>query len=211
VLIRILRFDILPPSFYLLPSNVPKPINIESLWRHPARTAAPLLLGRFLCHRGKNGAVTRWRITEVEAYCGLRDRASHASKGETPRNRVMYGPPGFWYVYLCYGVHWMLNLVTGPEGYPAAILLRGVEGAVGPGRLTTALHITKTLDGKPCTRATGLWIEGPADIPIGCRRRRGPRIGVDYAGPKWAAVHYRWWLEAKTIKGPKEPRSKRQP
>jgi len=75
------------------------------------------------------------------------------------------------------------------------VLLRGVEGAVGPGRLTKALKINKKLNGLPCARATGLWIEGPAEIPAGWRRRRGPRIGVDYAGPRWAGVHYRWWME----------------
>ncbi len=169
--------------------------KISDLWHQPAQVVAPQLLGRWLGRRGVDGVVTRWRIMEVEAYCGPRDRASHAARGPTPRNRVMYGPPGVWYVYLCYGVHWMLNLVTGPEGYPAAVLLRGVEEAKGPGRLTRTLQISKEFDGQPCSQSTGLWIEGPAEIPAGWRRRRGPRIGVDYAGPRWAAVPYRWWLE----------------
>jgi len=146
--------------------------------------------------------MTRFMITETEAYCGPLDRASHASRGPTPRNRVMFGPPGFWYVYLCYGVHWMLNLVTGPEGYPSAVLFRGVEGHTGPGKLTRALNINKTFDGLRCAKTTGLWIEGPAEILGGWRRRRGPRIGVDYAGPKWAAKHYRWWLESPVGKDP---------
>jgi DNA-3-methyladenine glycosylase len=134
-------------------------------------------------------------ITEVEAYCGPLDRASHASRGPTPRNRGMFGPPGYWYVYLCYGVHWMLNLVTGPDGYPSAVLLRGVEDFSGPGRLTRAFQITKIFDGRTCSRGTGLWIEGPAKVLPDWRRRRGPRIGVDYAGPQWSAKPYRWWLE----------------
>ncbi len=171
--------------------------KIETLWHQPARQVAPALLGRFLCRRGADGVVTRWRIVEVEAYCGPLDRASHASRGVTPRNRVMFGPPGFWYVYLCYGVHWMLNLVTGPEGYPSAVLLRGVEGAVGPGRLTKALKINYQFDGTPCAQPTDLWIEGPAEIPAGWRRQRGPRIGVDYAGPRWARMHLRWWMGEK--------------
>ncbi|HVU37211.1 MAG TPA: DNA-3-methyladenine glycosylase [Opitutales bacterium] len=171
--------------------------RIESHWAEPARAVAPLLLGRWLCRRERNGKITRARITETEAYCGPRDRASHAARGITPRNRVMFGPPGFWYVYLCYGVHWMLNLVTGPEGYPSAVLLRGVEGATGPGRLTRALQITKAFDGRPCARSADLWVEGPAEIPPDLHMRRGPRIGVDYAGPHWAGRHYRWWLEQK--------------
>jgi len=180
--------------------------DLEKLWHQPATLVAPALLGRSLCHREANGKVTRVLITEVEAYCGFKDRASHASRGETPRNRVMFGPPGFWYVYLCYGVHWMLNLVTGPEGYPAAILLRGVEGYIGPGRLTKGLGITKDFDGKPCSRQAGLWIEGPAEVPAEWRKRRGARIGVDYAGAHWAGKHYRWWLEPKAKKRKKPTR-----
>ncbi len=174
--------------------------DIEKLWHQPAREVAPQLLGRWLCRLEKGGEVVRWRIVEVEAYCGPRDRASHAARGMTPRNRIMFGPPGFWYVYLCYGVHWMLNLVTGPEGYPSAVLLRGVEGAVGPGRLTKALKINRRLDSQPCAEASGLWIEGTAEIPPGWRMRRGPRIGVDYAGAHWAGRHLRWWMAPKTKK-----------
>jgi DNA-3-methyladenine glycosylase len=169
--------------------------KIQEIWHRPARQVAPALLGYRLCRRSRDGRVTRVLITEVEAYCGPHDRASHASRGPTPRNRIMFGPPGYWYVYLCYGVHWMLNLVTGPEDYAAAVLLRGVEGAIGPGRLTRALKITKIFSGQKCSRSSGLWIEGPAEIPSGWRRHRGPRIGVDYAGPRWAAQPYRWWLE----------------
>jgi DNA-3-methyladenine glycosylase len=165
---------------------------LEELWHLPARMAAPALLGRQLCRRGSDGVVTRVMITEVEAYCGPSDLASHASKGQTPRNAVMFGPPGFWYVYLCYGVHWMLNLVTGPEGYASAVLLRGVVGANGPGRLTKALQVDRSFERKPCLPATDLWIEGIGNMPAGWRRQRGPRIGVDYAGPHWAAKPYRW-------------------
>jgi len=171
--------------------------KIDELWHKPAQVVAPALLGRWLCKRGRGGKVTRLRITEVEAYCGPKDRASHAARGMTPRTRVMFGPPGFWYVYLCYGVHWMLNLVTGPQGYPSAVLLRGLEGVNGPGRMTRRLKITKTTDGQMCAKKTGLWIEGRAETPAGWRRRRGPRIGVDYAGKHWAGKHYRWWLEEK--------------
>lgn len=178
--------------------------KIEEIWHETAKKAAPALLGRWLCRRVGDGVVRRWMITEAEAYCGWEDRASHAARGPTARNRVMFGPPGFWYVYLCYGVHWMLNLVTGPEGYPAAVLLRGVaevlpDGGLrlvaGPGRLTRALGITKALDGKKCAAGSGLWIEGAGEAPAGWRRRRGPRVGVDYAGARWAGMRYRWWLE----------------
>ena len=170
---------------------------VEELWHQPARVVAPALLGRQLCRRGAEGAITRVMITEVEAYCGPADLASHAAKGRTPRNAVMFGPPGFWYVYLFYGVHWMLNLVAGPEGYASAVLLRGVAGANGPGRLTKALQVDRSFDRKPCLPAMDLWIEGIATLPTGWKRHRGPRIGVDYAGPHWAAKPYRWWLAKK--------------
>ncbi|MGA2052455.1 MAG: DNA-3-methyladenine glycosylase [Opitutales bacterium] len=179
---------------------------IESIWHKPARVVAPALLGRMLCRRLEDGTVLRLVITEAEAYCGPHDGASHAARGATARNRVMFGPPGVWYVYLCYGVHWMLNLVTGAEGYPAAVLLRGAVDlsvpdstvrAQGPGRLTRALAVGRAFNGLKCAPSSGLWIEGCAGVPPGWRRRRGPRIGVDYAGPRWIAMPYRWWLERK--------------
>lgn len=172
-----------------------KSSSLEGFWHLPARDVAPGLLGLTLCRRMPDGKIVRVMITEAEAYCGPRDRASHASRGSTPRNAVMFGAPGFWYVYLCYGVHWMLNLVTGPEGYPAAVLLRGIEGANGPGKLTKALGVDKAFNHAPCVEKSGLWIEDGGGVPEGWKMSQGPRIGVDYAGPKWAAMRYRWWLE----------------
>jgi DNA-3-methyladenine glycosylase len=104
------------------------------------------LLGKVLVRARPDGSETAVLITEVEAYHGLRDRASHASRGRTPRTAVMFAPGGVWYVYLCYGVHEMLNLVTGPRDHPAAILIRGVEGASGPGRVTRLLGIDRKLN-----------------------------------------------------------------
>ncbi len=133
-------------------------------------------------------------ITEVEAYVGFCDRASHASRGMTPRNRVMFGPPGHWYVYFTYGMHWMLNIVTEREGYPAAILIRGVQGISGPGRVTKFFKIDKRFDGKPAARRAGLWIE---DRGLKIPRRaikRSRRIGVEYAG-RWKNKPWRLSLQ----------------
>jgi DNA-3-methyladenine glycosylase len=151
------------------------------------------LLGKYLVHGTPGGEVAAM-ITEVEAYDGPRDRASHASRGRTPRNAVMFGPGGVWYVYLCYGVHEMLNLVTGPDEYPAAVLIRGVEGVAGPGRVTRVFGIDRRHNGTACAPAGGLWIEDR-----GVRLRRGaikamPRVGVDYAGPVWAGKRWRFVL-----------------
>ncbi|MDD2764233.1 MAG: DNA-3-methyladenine glycosylase [Opitutaceae bacterium] len=151
------------------------------------------LLGKFLVRATPRGPAAAM-ITEVEAYDGPHDRASHASRGRTARNAVMFEPGGVWYVYLCYGVHEMLNLVTGPRDYPAAVLIRGVAGASGPGRLTRAFNIDRGFNGAPAAPAGGLWIEDR-----GVRLARGairatPRIGVAYAGPAWAKKPWRFVL-----------------
>jgi DNA-3-methyladenine glycosylase len=159
-----------------------------------ALEVAPELLACNLCVHA-DGLVRRICITEVEAYHGFDDRASHAHRGMTPRNAVMFGPAGHWYVYLCYGVHWLLNLVTGDEGYPSAVLIRGIDGFDGPGKLTKEMGIDRRFDGKLCNRDTGLWIERIADGKNTAPRvefRTTPRIGVDSAGPEWALRPWRF-------------------
>jgi DNA-3-methyladenine glycosylase len=152
------------------------------------------LLGKVLV-RSQRGRQTAALITEVEAYHGLKDLASHARRGRTPRNQVMFGAGGCWYVYLCYGVHEMLNLVTGPADHPAAILIRGVAGVAGPGRRTRALGVGRALNGRPAAPASGLWIEDRG-VPVPRRLVRAtPRIGVDYAGPVWAAKKWRFYFD----------------
>ena len=133
-------------------------------------------------------------ITEVEAYIGPQDLASHGARGRTKRNEAMFGPPGTFYVYFVYGVHWMLNVVTGPIDYPAAVLIRSVEGIVGPGRLTKAIGITNELNGKVTSKESGVWFrEGPR--PLRRQIMRSARIGVDYAGSVWALKPYRFKLD----------------
>lgn len=152
------------------------------------------LLGKFLV-RKKGKKEIAHMITEVEAYDGHKDKASHAHRGETARNKVMFGEAGVWYVYFVYGMYDMLNVVTGPHQYPAAILIRGVEGINGPGRLTKKLGITRRLNGKKVARAGGLWIE---DRGMNLRKKnikRSPRVGVNYAGPVWSKKPYRFILK----------------
>ncbi len=152
------------------------------------------LLGKMLV-RAWNGEREQHLITEVEAYHGEADLACHASKGRTPRTEVMYRAGGCWYVYLCYGVHEMLNLVTGPAGHPAAVLIRGLETVNGPGRLTRRLGIDRKLNGTPAVSSSGLYLEDHGIKIPRTRLRRGPRIGVDYAGPVWAAKPWRFWVD----------------
>ncbi len=155
-------------------------------------TVAEELLGCILCRRiGRK--IFRLRITEVEAYDGPQDKASHAHRSKTARNIVMFGEGGKWYVYFTYGMHWMLNIVTGPESYPAAVLIRGVQGISGPARLTKFLRVDKRFNNKRADPKTGLWIEKGQKIPDN-HIQRTPRIGVAYAG-SWANKPYRLLLK----------------
>jgi len=160
----------------------------------PVQDIARGLLGMYLV-RKVDGVTTKYRIVEVEAYDGEQDLACHASKGRTKRTEVMYGPAGNWYVYLVYGMHWMLNIVTGDEGYPAAVLIRGVEDISGPGRVTKKLSIDGALNGLPADGQTGLWIED-AGVRIKDEDITAtPRIGVEYA-KEWARKPWRFVLGA---------------
>jgi len=167
----------------------------REFYLRPTLQVARDLLGRHLCRRLPDRTVLRGSIVEVEAYDGPRDRASHAFRGRTPRNAPMFAAGGIAYVYLVYGVHHCLNVVTGEEGYPAAVLIRGatspVEGrsASGPGRLCRAFGIDRSLDGASFL-GPDLWLEA-GQPPAPRRIRRTPRIGVDYAGD-WARRRFRF-------------------
>ncbi len=161
-------------------------------FRNDTVAVAQSLLGKILCRRIAPREIVRTRITETEAYDGFDDRASHASRGLTERTALMYGPAGYWYVYLCYGVHWMLNVVTREEGYPAAILIRGCDVAIGPGRLTRQLAVDKSLNGSAAVKGSGLWIEDDGVLAAPAHVTAAPRVGVDYAGAVWAAKPWRF-------------------
>lgn len=168
-------------------------------WLNPERPALDVardLLGARLCRRHADGAVSRWAITEVEAYVGPNDQACHAHVGRTKRTAVMFGPAGVWYVYLCYGVHWLANLVTGPEAFAAAVLIRGAGEVAGPGRLTKALQVDGSFNTRKASASLGFWIEPGETIAEG-EVLRGPRVGVGYAGPGWAAEPLRLIWESR--------------
>ena len=164
----------------------------QKFFERQAPVVARELLGKFLCVNlprlilGKDGIKERcFMITETEAYGGFKDKASHAHRGKTARNAPMFGEAGRWYVYFTYGMHWMLNIVVGPKNYPAAVLIRSVEGINGPGRVTKFFKINKRFNAKKADKKASLWIEDRG-IKINKRKiKRLPRVGVDYAG-KWA-------------------------
>ena len=170
------------------------PVLSRDFFDRPADRVARELLGAWLVVPGPQGRSTRHVVFETEAYLGAHDLACHGSKGMTKRNATMFGPAGRWYVYLCYGMHWMLNVVTGDAGAPAAVLIRGVGEHAGPGRLTKALGIDGSFDGRPAHRSGGLWFES-SGIRVPPRRiERTPRIGVDYAGT-WAKKPLRFVVD----------------
>jgi DNA-3-methyladenine glycosylase len=172
----------------------------RTFYARPTLQVARGLLGQVLCH-DTGERLLRARIVEVEAYVSERDGACHARAGRTARTEVMYGEPGHAYVYLIYGMHEMLNVVTEPRDFPAAVLIRGAEllgegGAPrplpGPGRLTSALGIGRHLNRADlCGRA--LWIE-EGTCRRGERVARSPRIGIAYAGAPWVEKPWRFYL-----------------
>lgn len=166
--------------------------------RHTIQVAKDLL-GCILV-REYRGKITRAMIMETEAYRGFHDLASHASRGRTARNEIMFGQPGHAYIYLIYGMHSMLNVVTEEKDYPAAVLIRGIRiiqnskfeiknsDLDGPGKLTKFLHIDRKLNGRDLTLGEKLWIERPKDKKK-YKIIKSPRIGVDYAGH---AKEWKW-------------------
>lgn len=153
-------------------------ILTKEYFSRPATQLAPDLLGKILCRRTKDGVI-RAKITESECYFGEQDTACHAHKGKTERTKPMFEEGGITYVYLCYGIHSMLNIVTGTEGHPEAVLIRGVEGAEGPGRATKYLKITTKDNFLPLEEESGIWIED--DGTKAPDYDALPRVGIDYA------------------------------
>ena len=172
------------------------PILQQDFFNRPTLIVARELLGKFLVRR-IGAQEMALMITEVEAYDGLRDKASHASRRETQRNKIMFGPAGFWYVYFTYGMHWMLNVVTREAGYPAAVLLRGVDGVIGPGRLTKHYKIDKKFNACEASVASGLWIEDRGFVIKPGVVKKTPRIGVAYAGEVWSQKPWRFLFAGK--------------
>jgi DNA-3-methyladenine glycosylase len=189
-------------------------------YSQPVLEVARDLLGAVVVH----GDVAL-RLTEVEAYAGGHDPASHAFRGPTPRNAVMFGPGGHAYVYFTYGMHFCVNLVCGPDGQASAVLLRAgeiVEGletartrrsgardrdlARGPARLTVALGIDRALDGADVTRAESPLRVLRGDVVPDEAVRRGPRVGVSAA----ADLPWRMWIDGEPTVSTYRPHTPRK-
>lgn len=162
-----------------------------------ALQVAPDLLGKKLVRLFADGSKYEAVITEVEAYLGVQDLASHAAKGRTARTEVMFHQGGAVYVYLIYGMYWMLNIVTGPDEEAQAVLIRAVDGLNGPGKLGKFLQLDKSFYGESLIHSSRLWIE---DADACGSYTSSPRIGVDYAGDIWSQKPFRFTLNNKPSK-----------
>ena len=163
----------------------------ETFFHRPCLTVASELVGKLVVRRS-DGVERVLRITETEAYCGESDTACHAHRGRTARTEVLYACAGTAYVYLCYGIHWLFNVVTGGEGEPEAVLIRACEGADGPGKLTKFLGITGSDNRKYLVDDDTLYI---ADDGFLCRVSSARRVGIAYASQEDQARPWRFIMD----------------
>ena len=170
-----------------------KKLNVE-FYQQDAVTVAEKLLGKTLVCIGEGGNEMRYKIIETEAYMGEDDKACHASKGRTPRTEVMYSDGGKIYVYLIYGMYWMLNIVTGKAENPQAVLIRGIDNIIGSGKVGRELKINKSFYGEDMSCSDRIWVE---DAPNETSFITAPRVGIDYAGEEWRYKPWRFILKCK--------------
>lgn len=161
----------------------------EKFYHRDCLEVAPDLVGKILVHKLSDGTEKRVRITETEAYRGTEDKACHASKGRTPRTELLYRESGVIYVYLCYGIHWLMNVITGEKEQPQGVLIRAGEHFNGPAKLTKYLEIDKSLNGLSIVDNDNIWIEDEGYRP---KIRTDKRVGIDYAGKEWADKLWRF-------------------
>jgi DNA-3-methyladenine glycosylase len=163
----------------------------EDFFTRDVLEVAPGMIGKILVIRLPDGIYGRYKVTEVEAYRGVEDKACHAFKGKTSRTEIMFHDGGRLYIYLIYGMYWMLNVVTGKENDPQAVLIRGVENYSGPGKLTKAFGIDRSYYGEDLMVSERIWFEDAGDAPL---FKTGPRIGVNYAGEYWKSKPWRYYI-----------------
>ncbi len=190
----------------------------RDFYERPVVEVARALIGKLLVRQIGNESVSGI-ILETEAYDGEQDQACHARSGKTKRNAVMYGPAGHAYIYFTYGMHWLLNCVTGCENYPAAVLIRSLHPTTGlermaknrkgieqkswcngPAKLTKALCLDGTLNGCDlCQKNSTLWITEGITIPDEFIQAV-PRVGIGYAGEPWISKPWRFLVRMEASK-----------
>ncbi len=178
-------------------------IIVKDFYTQDAVSLAKSLLGKQITRKYNNGTKRYFIITETEAYLGEEDKACHCSKGKTERTKVMYEEGGTIYIYLIYGMYWMLNIVSGEKDKPEAVLIRGIaeistDGKLlkhydGPGKAGKVLEITKELFNakKIYKESTGLYISSPQH-KVSFNMKQLPRVGINYAGEPWISKPWRF-------------------
>jgi DNA-3-methyladenine glycosylase len=164
----------------------------KKFYKQDALAVAPLLLGKILVRKLDNGKLLKYMITETEAYFGEEDSACHARVGKTNRTEVLYNEGGITYIYLCYGMYYLLNVVTGSINHPEAVLIRGVEGYNGPGKLTKAMDIGKDLNKEDLITSKEIWIEDAGLTP---HYKTSKRVGIDYAKEPYKSIEWRFIMD----------------
>lgn len=159
----------------------------EAFFQRDVLTVAPDLLGKYLVRKFPDGSIRRYRITDVEAYRGEEDKACHAARGKTKRTELLYAEGGKIYVYLIYGIYWLLNFVTGPRDTPQGVMIRAVEDIYGPGRVGRELQLDASIHGSSVEDDL-LWVEDAGETPL---YKTAPRVGIDYAG-EWKDKPWRF-------------------
>ncbi len=169
-------------------------ILTDDFFHRDALEVAPELVGKILVRTLDDGTELRERITETEAYRGEEDKGCHAAKGRTKRTEVLYGESGRIYVYLCYGVHWLMNVITGEIDQPQGVLFRCGELHNGPGKLTKFLGVDGSFNGGSFCGNDRIRIEDDGFRP---QLTTAPRVGIDYAGDYWKNVEWRFIADRK--------------
>lgn len=172
----------------------------KEFYQRDAIIVAKELVGKIIIRKYDTEELSYYRITETEAYKGEDDEACHAHKGKTKRTEIMYGEGGLIYIYLIYGIHWMLNIVTHSVDNPQAVLIRCTENYNGPGKLTKALKIDKSFNGEKIHDNLKLYIADDGYIPYILPKKR---IGIEYAGLVWKNKLWRFTdnrIEKKTTR-----------
>lgn len=160
-----------------------------TFYRRDVLEVAPDLVGKLIIRTLPTGEKRSLRITETEAYCGINDTACHASKGRTKRNDLLWHEGGTIYVYLCYGIHELFNIITGKAEQPQGVLIRACEGYEGPGKLTRQLLIDRTLNGQSILDNPAITIADDGTRPHIITK---PRVGIAYAAPEDREMPWRF-------------------
>jgi len=181
----------------------------NDIFKLNALELAPLLLGKLLC-RNVDEKTLKARIVETESYFGFEDTACHAHRGKTDRNKIMFETGGYAYIYLCYGMHYLLNIVSGEKNHPEAVLIRGgvlvnpqnsfseiydkncKENLNGPAKLTKALKIDKNLNSENLKTSNQIWLE---DDNFKCEYISLKRVGIDYATEEYKNKLWRFKIK----------------